>query len=183
MFEWGGKKKKKQQHLNTSKLTNFWILPRIGFPAITRPKSKSPAEMVENKRNKHAWWQEVPPPSSVPSECTSRRQQSFAADVASTNFSSTVHFPRHPFLHPHSFILALSHRLLWRHESQWNEVTVAAWWEAWVKMCVCVCGARSGWGGGEGFAVASMLPYVGFTVSHFNDAYSSSETAVVHSSI
>lgn len=174
------RKKKKLSTLQTWQILEYRHVS--AFQPSHGPNLKAQQRWLKIKRTKHSWWQEVP--SSVPSECTSWRQQSFAAGVLlqagrTTNFSSMFDFPRqHPPPPLLSFILALSHRLFWRHESQWNEPTVAAWWEACVKMCMY--GARRR---GREVAVALMLPYVGFTVSHFNDAYSSSETAVVHSSI
>lgn len=47
----------------------------------------------------------------------------------------------------------------------------------WVHVCICVGG------GGGRVGVLAVLPYVGFTVSHFNDAHPSTQPPVVHSSV
>lgn len=61
----------------------------------------------------------------------------------------------------------------WRHKGWWNQASAAVLWDLFVfsHMYVCVR-----------FRTA-VLPNVGFTVSHFNDAHPSTQSTVVHSSI
>lgn len=61
----------------------------------------------------------------------------------------------------------------WRHKGWWNQASVAVWWNLFVFMHLYVC-VRLG---------TAVLPNVGFTVSHFNDAHPSTQSTVVHSSI
>lgn len=75
------------------------------------------------------------------------------------------HFKKHPFVHT---------SVSWRHEL-WNEASIAERWEVFqptcVRMYICIK------------AAVAVLPDVGFTVSHFNDTHSSTQSAIVHPSV
>lgn len=72
-----------------------------------------------------------------------------------------LHFKMHPHVHT---------SISWRHESC-EMRHPSRCFSTCVCMYVCVK------------AAVAVLPYVGFTVSHFNDTHSSTQAAIVHPSV